>query len=124
DELCTTSPGAEDRIVRMLLDVGEAALPILAQRFPGPLWFDRNRPHRRLPRGSDISAVARALVAFRDRAIPYVISRLDAGHVGVRFYAPLLSSEFIDRRLVEPVGQRIFDDDEGVRALAIDVLRL
>src|SRR5262249_38394757 len=105
-------------------EVGEAALPILAQRFPGPLWFDRKRPHRRLPRGSDVSALARAMVAFRERAIPYVASRLDAGHADVRFYAMLLSSEFIDRRLVEPVGQRIFDDDEGVRALAIDVLRL
>ncbi|MCS6799859.1 MAG: hypothetical protein NZ898_15315 [Myxococcota bacterium] len=123
DELVGCAPDDERRTVEALLQAGPAALPALAQRFPGPLWFDRHRPHRRLPRGKDVSAIARALHAFRDRAVPYVASLLTARDADVRFYATLLSADLPHRDLVAPVGERVFDDDAGVAALALDVLR-
>jgi hypothetical protein len=123
DDLERCGPDDESAAVNALLSLGEASLPTLTQRFPGPLWFDRKRPHRRLPRGRDISAIARALVAFREVASPYVISLLEARDPDVRFYGTLLASEFVSRELLIPIGERIFDRDPGTQLLAVDVLR-
>ncbi len=123
DDLEKCGPDGESAAVNALMTLGEAALPTLTQRFPGPLWFDRKRPHRRLPRGRDISAIARAFVAFRSTAVPYVISLLEARDPDVRFYGTLLASEFVSVELLVPVGERIFDRDPGTQLLAVDVLK-
>jgi hypothetical protein len=116
--------GPEDVFaVKAALRAGEGVLPALVREFPGPLWFDRNAPHQRLPRGRDISAVSRAMVAFGDVAVPYVAALLDREDHDVRFYATLLSAELVHRDLVGPLGRRVFDVDSGTRALALDVLR-
>lgn len=116
--------GPEDVFaVKAALRAGEGVLPALVREFPGPLWFDRNAPHQRLPRGRDISAVSRAMVAFGDVAVPYVAALLDREDHDVRFYATLLSAELLHRDLVGPLGRRVFDVDSGTRALALDVLR-
>lgn len=116
--------GPEDVFaVKAALRAGEGVLPALVREFPGPLWFDRNAPHQRLPRGRDISAVSRAMVAFGEVAVPYVAALLDREDHDVRFYATLLSAELLHRDLVGPLGRRVFDVDSGTRALALDVLR-
>ena len=123
DNLVRCGPDDESSAVSQMLSVGEAVLPVLVQRFPGPLWFDRRRPHRRLPRGRDISGIARAIVAFRERAISYVASLLSARDDDTRFYAVLLSSEFVSLELLDPLSQRVFDLDPGTRLLVLDVMR-
>lgn len=123
-DLSMCGPDDETNIVGSLLQIGEAALPVLVQHFPGPLWFDRHTPHRRLPRGRDISGIARAFVAFRERAVPYVVPLLDAGDADGRFYATLLGTEFVHPSMLEPLSRRIFDEDQGTRALALDVIKL
>ncbi|MEZ4324038.1 MAG: hypothetical protein R3B40_02405 [Polyangiales bacterium] len=116
--------GPEDTFaVQAALRAGEGILPALVREFPGPLWFDRHAPHQRLPRGRDVSAVARAMVAFGDVAVPYVAALLDREDPDVRFYATLLSAELVHRDLVGPLGRRVFDVDSGTRVLALDVLR-
>lgn len=117
------SPEEDEEAIAALLKVGEAALPVLVRRFPGPLWFDRHEKHHRLPRGRDISAIARAIASFGDRAIPYVASLLTGHSVDARFYATLLSTEVPSLDLIHPLGERLFDVDGGTRALALDVLR-
>lgn len=123
EDLRYSGPDEPEAAVRAVVQQGEAALPVLVREFPGPLFFDRTQPHRRLPRGRDISAVGRAIAAFGDLAVPYVISLLDHDDADHRFYAVLLSSEFSHARLVQPLGDRIFDADRGVGTLALDVLR-
>ncbi|MFT5356643.1 MAG: hypothetical protein ACI9KE_003868 [Polyangiales bacterium] len=123
EDLRFSGPDEPEAAVRAVVQQGEAALPVLVREFPGPLFFDRSQPHRRLPRGRDISAVGRAIAAFGDLAVPYVISLFDRDDADDRFYAVLLSSEFSHARLVQPLGDRIFDDDRGVGTLALDVLR-
>lgn len=123
EDLRFSGPDEPEAAVRAVVQQGEAALPVLVREFPGPLFFDRTQPHRRLPRGRDISAVGRAIAAFGDLAVPYVISLLDHDDADHRFYAVLLSSEFSHARLVQPLGDRIFDADRGVGTLALDVLR-
>lgn len=123
EDLRFSGPDEPEAAVRAVVQQGEAALPVLVREFPGPLFFDRSQPHRRLPRGRDISAVGRAIAAFGDLAVPYVVSLLNRNGADDRFYAVLLSSEFSHARLVQPLGERIFDDDRGVGTLALDVLR-
>jgi HEAT repeat protein len=122
ENLLHADPQGEIPAIDALLKVGEVALPALAQSFPGPLWFDRRRPHRRLPRGRDVSPVARALVAFRDRAAPYVGALAGAASAERRFYALMVAAEIPAGPLVDPVVQRVFDEDAGVRSLALEVL--
>ncbi len=123
EDLKTIGPEDGSHAVPQIVSLGEVALPVLVREFPGPLWFDRHRPHRRLPRGRDISAIARTMVAFGDRAVPYVGSLLDRNQDDVRFYATLLASEYKHRDLVAPLGRRVFDADKGTATLGLDVLR-
>lgn len=121
-DLMHAGPDEEGAIVEALTRVGDASLPALAQAFPGPLWFDRRRPHRKQPRGRDVSAIARALFAFKDRAVPYLASILGAADLEQRFYATLLANELVHGGLVEGLAARVYEDDEVLRKLACDAL--
>jgi hypothetical protein len=115
--------GPEDEMVILpLLAVGELALPALAREFPGRLWFDRNEPHARIPAGRDVSPVARTLVAFGQRSVPYLIPLLDDEDADTRYYATVLASEFVHPDLVQPIGRRLFDPDPGARSGAYRAL--
>lgn len=120
-DLQHAGPDDERALVEALLRLGEAALPVLAQAFPGPLWFDRRRPHRRVPRGRDVSAICRALFAFGVRATPYVASLVASSAPDRRYYALLLAGEMIHPSMLEAASGRLFDEDDGVRKLAQDV---
>lgn len=121
-ELRGVGPDDDGHAVSAVVGLGEIALPVLVREFPGALWFDRHSPHRRLPRGRDVSAVARTIVAFSERAVPYVASLLDRDDADERFYATLVASELPHRDLIAPLGRRVFDDDGKLAALALDVL--
>ncbi|HEX2676963.1 MAG TPA: hypothetical protein VHM19_09995, partial [Polyangiales bacterium] len=97
-------------------------LPILVQHFPGPLWFDRRRPHPRLPMGRDVSAVARALSAFGEMAWPYIAELLCESDPDVRFYATLLASDRAQPPLIGVLADRLFDSDPQIRLVVKDVL--
>ena len=112
----------DERVILPVLGAGEAALPALAREFPGNLWFDRNEPHARVPAGRDLSAVARAFVAFGQRSVAYLIPLLEHEDADRRYYATILASEFVHPDLVQPVGRRIFDSDPGVRSNAYRAL--
>lgn len=121
-DLTRCGPEDEGAFVDALVRAGEIALPTLAQAFPGPLWFDRSHPYRRLPRGRDISAISRALVAFRERAVPYVESLLGTGQPDRRFYAIVVAGDLVYPTLLPALSARVFDDDDEARAAALDVL--
>ena len=121
DALCVAGP-EDEMVILPILAAGEGALPALAREFPGRLWFDRNEPHARIPAGRDVSAVARALVAFGQRSVPYLIPLLDHADPNVRYYATLAASEFVHPDLVQPVGKRLYDSDPGVRSGAYRAL--
>jgi hypothetical protein len=114
-------PQAEPPEIAELLKVGEVALPVLMQHFPGPLWFEREK-HKRRPRGRDVSAVARAIVAFGDAAAPYLASLLGSGDERV-YYALMVACEIVHPDLIDAVARHALGSDDELRVLALEVLR-
>jgi hypothetical protein len=112
----------DGQAVQNLVQLGDDALEMLVSLFPGPLWFDRRRPHARVPLGRDISPIARALSAFGDKPFSRFGSLLRAQNVEVRYYATLFVSDRVYPALLEPLIERLFDDDPQIRLLVRDTL--
>ncbi len=105
-----------------LLALGEDALPVLRDLFPGRLWFNRWEPHVQPPRGRSISGLCRTLVAFGDPAVPYVAELIRSDEPESRYYATLVAAELPHPLLVEPLAEALFDDDQGVSRSALYAL--
>jgi hypothetical protein len=123
ESLLRAPAGSDPSEVDELLQVGEGVLPVLTQHFPGPLWFDRNKPYKHRPRGRDVSPVARAIASFGDRAAPYVASLLSGTDPDRIYYGLMLASEIVHPDLIDPVARRVLDKDDALRQLALEVLR-
>jgi hypothetical protein len=123
DDLVRCGPDEEAAALARVLKTGEAVLPALVQRFPGPLWFDRRARHVKLPKGRDVSAIARAISAFKKVALPYVCSLLDARDPEARFYAVMLAEEFMGPEVAAKLTALLYDRDPGTRQLVTELLR-
>lgn len=123
DALLKAGPNEEPPQILELVKVGEAALPVLLQLFPGPLWFDRHQAHKRRPRGRDVSAVARAIVAFGNKAAPYLASKVQSSDADTCFYALMVAAEIPHLDLLDAVARRALDLDDTIRMLAVETLR-
>jgi HEAT repeat protein len=122
DTLKQAEPHQEPAEISELLKVGEVALPVLMQHFPGPLWFERENLHKRRPRGRDVSAIARAIVAFGESAAPYLASVLGSSDENA-FYALMVAGEIVHPDLLDAVARHALGFDDELRAVALEVLR-
>jgi HEAT repeat protein len=111
--------------VAELLRIGESALPVLIQHFPGPLWVDPAALRAgKVPRGRDVSAVARALCAFGAKAAPYLAGKLASGDDEISYYALLVAGEIVHPDLLDAVARRALGSEAGgLRLVALQVLR-
>jgi len=107
-----------------LLAMGEEVLPILRDLFPGRLWFNRWEPHVQPPRGRSVSGLCRTLVAFGERAAPYIGELLRSEDPESRYYATLVAAELPHPLLIEPLAATLFDDDQGVSRSALYALEV
>lgn len=122
DELARCGPGAEVPFVNPMRALGAAGLEALHRDFPGLLWFDRDHPQQRAPRGRDVSPVLSLLYRFRPESTPIVARLLDDPDVDRRYYAMLLALDFADPALLDAVERRLFDVDTDIVALAMKML--
>jgi len=122
DALCRSEANEDPPAIKALVAMGEPALTALLARFPGPLWFDRRKPHARLPLGRDISPICRALDAFGDQATERLAPLLGSNMTEVRYYATLFAGDRVRPSLLEPMLTRLFDDDPQIRLLVRDAL--
>jgi len=111
----------QDQLIRAVVAIGEAALPALAQAFPGPLTWEREQGGR-IPKAGDLSPVTRAMVAFGQRAAPYVGALLSSGSADVRLYAAIVAGEMVSAELMDPIAERLHDPDAAVRRIALQLL--
>jgi len=122
--LGTYGPNEEAPEHAALLAMGEDVLPILADLFPGRLWFNRWEPHVQPPRGRSVSALCRTFVAFGETASPYVAELLKSDEPETRYYATLVAAELPHPLVIEPLAAALFDDDQGVSRSALYALEV
>jgi hypothetical protein len=109
-------------IVADLVVLGDDALALLVAEFPGPLWYDRRRTHTPPPLGREIGPFCRALDAFGNKALRDFAPLLRSEQVETRYYATLFVSDRVHEALLEPLIERLFDDDAQIRLLVRDSL--
>jgi hypothetical protein len=122
EELARSAPEQGQDLIDALVRIGPDALGALKRRFPGQLWFDRYKPRTRMPSSQQISAIASAVRAFEDKALPVIAELMGSGQVEARFCALLLAAERPRPELLWALYQRLFDSDGQVRVLALEVL--
>ncbi len=121
-ELAFASREKADEHVRRVLDLGPAALPMLVQAFPGPVWNARTQASSPTT-ARELSPVALALAAFGDAAAPYLVTLFADEDADIRYYALVTAESIVHRDLVAPLGVRLFDTDDAVATLAMQLLR-
>ena len=122
DRLAEHGPNEQAPDQAALLRIGEEALPILCARFPGRLWFSRWQAHTRPPPGRDVSGLCRTLVAFGERAVPYVADLLEAEDADTRYYATLVAIELSHPAFLRGLARLLFDTDHVTAKLALQML--
>ena len=122
--LGTHGPNEEAPDHGALMAMGEDVLPILCDRFPGRLWFNRWEPHVNAPRGRSVSALCRLFVEFGDAAAPYLTELLKSDDPETRYYAALVAAELPHPTVIEPLAAALFDDDQGVSRSALAALEV
>jgi hypothetical protein len=102
-----------------ILALGEAAIPSVFARFPGPLTVDRNQALGELPRPSDCGPVLRIVAAMRRLALPFLAVRSADIDVDVRFWATYLLGELNYEDSASALLPRLFDENPVVRRIAV-----
>lgn len=119
DELGRCGPGDEAPFVVPLRNLGDVGLRALEEAFPGLLWFDRNLPHQRPPRGRAVSPIASLLHGWGIDAVPVLTRLLRREDADDRFYALLLAIDLDQPSLVPAIGELLFDEEPSIREQAV-----
>jgi hypothetical protein len=101
-----------------LLRLGQAAMPAIMARFPGPLDVPPSRLGDPLPRVTACGPVLRLIARQRRVALPFVLSHIDSNDPETRMWATFLLSELAYPEAVEPLVARVFDTSPRVRKVA------
>lgn len=116
--------GAERREIEgRLRAMGEAALPALVRRFPGPLSFDVRGCHDSIPPLAEHGELVRLLLEFGPPAAQAVAQRLEDPDPRVRYYAVKMIEDLPAGPLVPRLSRRLYDREPFVRLAAIDALQ-
>jgi hypothetical protein len=108
-----------DKALGEILALGEAAIPSVFARFPGPLTVDRNQALGELPRPADCGPVLRIVAAMRRLALPFLAVRSGDGDIDVRFWATYLLGELNYADAGTALLPRLFDENPTVRRIAL-----
>jgi hypothetical protein len=108
-----------ERALGEILALGEAAIPSVFARFPGPLTVDRNQALGELPRPADCGPVLRVVAAMRRLALPFLAVRSGDIDVDVRFWATYLLGELNYADAATALVPRLFDENPTVRRIAV-----
>jgi hypothetical protein len=108
-----------ERALGEILALGEAAIPSVFARFPGPLVVDRTQIREDLPRPADCGPVLRVVAAMRRLALPFLAVRSGDADVEVRFWATYLLGELHYPDTAAALLPRLFDENTAVRRIAI-----
>jgi len=117
--------GGESSIERDVSEAVERAnetLGELARRFPGKLRIDRFSVAGRALRAAQYGGLLELVVKLGPAAGDLLVDRLSSPNRDERFYATVCAAELRLRNAVFALVERLFDQDFGVRTMAIEAL--
>ncbi|HEX8106151.1 MAG TPA: HEAT repeat domain-containing protein, partial [Kofleriaceae bacterium] len=97
-------------------------LRALARRFPGKLRVDRFAVTGRPLRAAQYGGLLELVIRLGGAAAELLIDKMSVAQRDVRFYATVCAAELRPRNAVFALADRLFDQDYGVRATAIEAL--
>jgi hypothetical protein len=117
--------GAEGTTGEAITEAVERANETIAQlvtRFPGKLRIDRFNVVGRPLRASQYGGLLELVIHLGSAASELLIEKMGAPQRDIRFYATVCVTELRPRNAVYALAERLFDQDFGVRACAIEAL--
>lgn len=111
--------GSKEKRVRtyaqeILAEAGESALPLLIERFPGPLVVNPFAPEVILPAFTDCGPLLTVLTRHGRNAHVYVDRRLDVPDPIIRFFATYFYSAAYVPEAVPRLVQRLHDEEARI----------
>jgi len=113
--------GAEDAIADAIERAADA-LGEIVRRFPGKLRVDRFSVSGRPLRAAQYGGLLDLVVRLGGAASELLIEQMSSAERDNRFYATICAAELRPRSAVFALVERLFDQDYGVRATAIEAL--
>ncbi|HEY4059373.1 MAG TPA: hypothetical protein VGM39_22300 [Kofleriaceae bacterium] len=112
---------AEDEISEAVERASES-MGSLNRRFPGKLRVDRFAVTGRPLRAAQYGGLLELVIRLGSVSGELLIEKMAAAQRDVRFYATVCAMELRPRNAVYGLAERLFDQDFGVRACAIEAL--
>ena len=122
DDIELAPEGRSEELLTEATDRAAETLNALMRRFPGQLRVDRFAVTGRSLRAPQYGGLLELVVRLGPVASDLLIEKMAAPQRDVRFYATVCTSELRPRNAIYALAERIFDQDFGVRATAIEAL--
>jgi hypothetical protein len=112
---------ADDSAEAELLRQGDRTMRVIAERFPGPVTFERSRIAATIhpPRASECGPLLRLVARERKVALPFVLKWMGEADPDTRGWATHLICELPYAEAIPHVVARLRDPDSCVRASAL-----
>lgn len=122
DEIERAKEAAAEDAINDAVERAPETLGELAKRFPGHLRVERFSVAGRPLRAAQYGGLLELTVRLGSVASELLIDRMSSPQRDIRFYATVCAAELRPRNAVFTLVERLFDQDYGVRDIAIEAL--
>jgi hypothetical protein len=122
DDIEASKEGGAEEPIADAVERASETLGVLVKRFPGKLRVERFAISGRALRAAQYGGLLELVVRLGATASELLIEKMSAPQRDVRFYATVCAAELRPRNAVYALVERLFDQDYGVRATAIEAL--
>jgi hypothetical protein len=122
DRIESTKEGDAEEELNEAVERDGESLRALMKRFPGYLRVDRFSVAGRPLRAAQYGGLLELVVRLGSVASELLIDKMSDAQRDVRFFATICAAELRPRSAVFALVERLFDQDYGVRATAIEAL--
>jgi hypothetical protein len=122
DDIENGNEGDADDAITDAVERASETLGELVRRFPGRLRVDRFAVAGRPLRAAQYGGLLELAVRLGSAASELLIEHMSSAQRDNRFYATVCAAELRPRNAVFALVERLFDQDFGVRAMAIEAL--
>lgn len=122
DDIEAAKEGHAEEALAEAVERAAETLGELMRRFPGKLRIDRFTVAGRPLRAAQYGGLLELVIRLGSISSDLLIEKMSAPQRDVRFYAAVCATELRPRTAVFALAERLFDQDFGVRACAIEAL--